>query len=107
MRKLIDEQAAIDTHCELCGDRHRCNCDICPDVEVFQLIPAVQPEPQWILCSENLPTKEGHYLCSFKEPSLIDRIHVNLAYWTGGRWYGYLANEIKAWMPLPEPYIER
>lgn len=66
-----------------------------------------QPEPQWIPCSENLPTKEGHYLCSFKEPSLIDRIHVKLAYWTGGRWYGYLANEINAWMPLPEPYKGR
>ena len=44
----IYRQAAIDAHCELCGDRYKCNSDICPDVEVFQLIPAVQSEPQWI-----------------------------------------------------------
>ena len=59
--------------------------------------------PTWIPCSERLPTKAGHYLCSFKKPKRIDNIHVELAYWTGGRWYGYVAPEIKAWMPLPQP----
>ena len=59
---------------------------------------------QWIPCSERLPAKTGHYLCSFKKPNRIDNIFVDLAYWTGGRWYGYLANEINAWMPLPQPY---
>ena len=44
MSDLIDRQVAIDAHCELCGDRGRCNCDICPDVEVFQLLPSAQPE---------------------------------------------------------------
>ena len=58
----------------------------------------------WIPCSERLPTKTGHYLCSFKKPNRIDNIFVDLAYWTGGRWYGYLANEINAWMPMPEPW---
>lgn len=61
-------------------------------------------QPQWIPCSERLPAKTGHYLCSFKKPNRIDNIFVDLAYWTGGRWYGYLANEINAWMPLPKPY---
>lgn len=73
----------------------------------LEKLPSAEPEQRWIPCSENLPTKEGHYLCSFKKLNFIDRIHVNLAYWTGGRWYGYLANEINAWMPLPEPYTER
>lgn len=41
---LIDRQDAIDAHCELCEDSGRCNCDICPDVEVFQLLPSAQPE---------------------------------------------------------------
>ncbi len=40
----IYRQAAIDAHCELCVDRDTCNCDICPDVEVFQLLPSAQPE---------------------------------------------------------------
>ena len=59
---------------------------------------------KWIPCSERLPAKTGHYLCSFKKPNRIDNIFVDLAYWTGGRWYGYLANEINAWMQLPMPY---
>lgn len=59
---------------------------------------------KWIPCSKRLPKKEGHYLCSFKKAKFIDNIYIDLAYWTGGRWYGYLANEINAWMPLPEPW---
>lgn len=38
----ISRQAAIDAHCELCEDKGFCG-DICPDVEVFRLIPSVQP----------------------------------------------------------------
>lgn len=44
MDELISRQAAIDAHCELCGDRDKCNGDICPDVEVFKLLPSAQPE---------------------------------------------------------------
>ena len=61
---------------------------------------------KWIPCSERLPTKTGHYLCSFKKPKRIDRIYVDFAYWTGGRWYGHVGDEINAWMPLPLPYKE-
>ena len=42
MSDLIDRQAAIDAHCELCEDKGLCG-DICPDVEVFRLIPSAQP----------------------------------------------------------------
>ena len=69
----------------------------------IERLPSAQ---QWIPCSERLPTKAGHYLCSFKKPNRIDRIHVDLAYWTGGRWIGYIGDEINAWMSLPEPYKE-
>ena len=65
---------------------------------------ADRPQGEWIPCSERLPKKAGHYLCSFKKANRIDSIYVDLAYWTGGRWYGYLANEINAWMPLPKPW---
>ena len=45
MSDLIDRQDAIDAHCELCGDKDSCNhVDICPDVEVFRLLPSAQPE---------------------------------------------------------------
>ena len=71
--------------------------------EAYETYGADRPQ-EWIPCSERLPAKAGHYLCSFKKPNRIDNIYVDLAYWTGGRWYGYLANEINAWMPLPEPW---
>lgn len=60
MSDLIDRQAAIEAHCELCGDRDKCNCDICPDVEVFQLLSSAQPEPKtgrWI--SDRLVSTNG------------------------------------------------
>ena len=37
----VSRQAAIDAHCELCEDKGLCG-DICPDVEVFRLIPSAQ-----------------------------------------------------------------
>ena len=40
--ELISKKAAIDAHCELCEDKGFCG-DICPDVEVFRLIPSAQP----------------------------------------------------------------
>lgn len=77
--------------------------DYVVDYDSFMKAPSIEI-PTWIPCSERMPTKAGHYLCSFKKPKRIDNIYVELAYWTGGRWYGYLAPEIKAWMPLPEPW---
>ena len=41
---IIDRQVAIDAHCELCVDKDVCSGDICPDVELFQLLPSAHPE---------------------------------------------------------------
>ena len=73
-------------------------------IGTLEEVPSADRPQGWIPCSERLPTKAGHYLCSFNKPNRIDNIYVDLAYWTGSRWYGYLANEIIAWMPLPEPW---
>ena len=43
MEDSISRQAAIEAHCELCPDRGSCS-DICPDVEVFKLLPSAEPE---------------------------------------------------------------
>ena len=59
----ISRQAAIDAHCELCPDRGNCS-DICPDVEVFKLLPSVQERKKgrWIEQEDyNLDT---YYDCS-------------------------------------------
>ena len=42
MSDQIYRQAAMEAHCELCEDKGFCG-DICPDVEVFRLIPSAQP----------------------------------------------------------------
>ena len=64
----------------------------------------------WIPVSEKLPDKEGHYLCSvrymyppynFFEPEKVkymDDVTIQ-------KFDGEFNIEVKAWMPLPEPYI--
>ena len=74
---------------------------------IVDSIPTIEPEPHWIPCSERLPIEAKHYLCSFNRPNRIDKIYVDLAYWTGGRWHGYMSDQINAWMPLPEAYREK
>ena len=62
----ISRAAAIDAHCELCEDRGRCNGDICPDVEVFRLLPSAQPERKkgkWILECDAEGEGDNLYRC--------------------------------------------
>lgn len=48
MSDLIEREDAIDVHCGLCPDQFICcpvsNGNICPDVEVFNLIPSAHPQ---------------------------------------------------------------
>lgn len=53
MADLIERQAAIDAHCELCPDQEKCNrMDLCPDMEVFRLLPSAQLERTWYPVAE-------------------------------------------------------
>lgn len=64
---------------------------------------------KWIPVSEELPDKEGHYLCSvrymyppynFFEPEKVkymDDVTIQ-------KFDGEFNIEVKAWMPLPKPY---
>lgn len=125
MDDLISRQSAIDAHCELCVYSHRCNCDICPDVEVFKLLPSAQPDiarsiatiienekdmrvilaskpsaQQWIPCSERLPEEYAQYLICYEDGECF-------VYWLeDADWArGVIEKEhIVAWMPLPKPY---
>lgn len=108
MDDVIYRQEAIDALTTECSwtfyDEHG---QLTPNgEEILGTLKKMPSAQQWTPCSEIMPTKTGHYLCSFKKPNRIDRIHVDLAYWTGSRWYGYMGDEIKAWMPLPEPFEE-
>ena len=73
-------------------------------------IKALEQDPKWIPVSEELPNKEGYYLCSvrymyppynFFEPEKVkymDDVTIQ-------KFDGEFNIEVKAWMPLPEPYI--
>jgi hypothetical protein len=75
-------------------------------------LPSVNPQPKtghWIPVSEELPDKEGHYLCSvrymyppynFFEPEKVkymDDVTIQ-------KFDGEFNIEVKAWMPLPPCY---
>ena len=90
-----------------------------------QNLPSVQPEQQWIPCSERLPEEDTEVLISYRyKEGEGDTDHVNIditSYGTvcfGGReihtlkeWrqpfdYFHANYEVIAWMPLPTPYRE-
>ena len=72
-------------------------------------LPSAQPEQRWIPVSERLPEYGVPVLVSTE----IENIFVGIAWRNGPRWIldtntGGMAMqdiEIKAWMPLPAPYV--
>ena len=80
------------------------------DVLALETVPSVQPEQQWIPCSESLPEDEQPILFS----TTTGRVHQGRFHRDNSvnRWYSSLDkmraynNVVNAWMPLPEPYKE-
>lgn len=75
---------------------------------------SAQPEPQWIPCSERLPEQYGNYFVSIseEEPDIgtinpYDKRGWSLCDANGFFWASDRGLNVVAWMPLPEPYIER
>ena len=66
-----------------------------------------QPEPQWIPVSERLPDDLGDYLVSIKRIgwNMEEYVENDIAYWDDLEGF-HKADEVLAWMPLPEPYRE-
>jgi hypothetical protein len=101
-----EEAIRILKNFSLCGMYHQLIHMNDKDSEAISMaIKALeQPEPQWIPCSERMPEYYDWYLVSNKETSWV-------ALWQDGVFLsvsGYLEfSDIIAWMPLPEPYVER
>ena len=73
---------------------------------VIQMIddaPSVQPERQWISCSERLPENDDDVLVQMNDGSMM--VDCRAASSNGWFW-AELGDEPVAWMPLPEPYQE-
>ena len=67
-----------------------------------------QPELRWIPVSERLPDVDGEYLITKKcfGWDCKEYYESDIA-WYGKKGGWHKADEVIAWMPLPEPYSER
>ena len=92
--------------------------------EDIQDAPTIEPEPQWIPCSERMPDANGMYLVTMMEKAKaedlgfdLDEIEVHkMRYSCNAGWQiprhipkwinDVITDEVIAWIPLPEPYRE-
>ena len=79
------------------------------DVTRLLSLPSAQPEQRWIPCSERLPEDKTYVLTTIKVPNRI--AHARSGRYEGGFFYNDNGDcwratdiEVKAWMPLPEPF---
>ena len=103
MNDLIDRQAAIDACIRVRELRAY------DEIEEIEALPSAQPEQRWIPCSKKLPEDDEIVLVS-------DGIDYAVAFWRSDAdawddplhgWLDSFEFNVKAWMPLPEPYTER
>ena len=67
--------------------------------------PTIQPEPNWIPCSEGLPKEDGFYLVTLEDKCGAETTIRFFRIENGERHWSVWGNEnITAYMPLPEPY---
>lgn len=115
----IYRQAAIDAICKACSmeeDYHKCNgypetSIWCEYLVALRALPSVQPKQRWIPCSERLPEYDGemYLVTDYCEQINRKRLHVSYCYVNReGFWSDVpMGYKVIAWMPLPEPYVER
>lgn len=72
--------------------------------------PTIEPEPNWIPCKERMPEENRTVIASteygvYSEARYTKEDGWEWAYEYGADYWVEL-DEVKAWMPLPEPYKE-
>ena len=77
------------------------------DTKAEELDSSAQPEQRWIPCSERLPDVDGEYLITKKCFGWdCKEYYESYIAWYGKKGGWHKADEVIAWMLLPEPYRE-
>ena len=74
-------------------------------LETINVIPTATPEPHWIPCSERLPEENQEVLIQLDKEITMGWIYPDNEEWA--IYEGEMTAEVyevKAWMPLPEPF---
>ena len=117
MSELISKDAALGCFrdwIDRCGNEHTADEDA--TYQRIAELPAVQPEPHWIPCSERLPESDNEVLITVWDAE-DDYVEVYKGFYQGHEWWTQWChgcskikdepcgeNIVIAWMPLPEPY---
>jgi len=76
---------------------------------LINMQPTIEPEPQWIPCSERLPEKDGRYQVT-RYDYVANTEFIDILWYEENLWWNRHSTgdyAVTAWMPLPEPYKER
>ena len=80
---------------------------------IIKELPLVTPKAGWIPCNERLPKAgeyvgdvEKHYLVQNEYGDMLVARYTHSEYWEQVYQTKPIADEVVAWMPLPEPYTE-
>lgn len=102
MDDLISRQAAITqlSHNKNKGD-DEWELAVQNDIQTIWKLPAAQPEPPWIPITERLPEEPGVYTVTNNDYEVVrytfSGSDTSREYWE---------RCVKAWLPLPKPYVE-
>ena len=100
----IDADVVIEKVMNYCKDDDgscvEANADIRELLDEIENLPTIQPEPQWIPCSERMPEEPGYYITSNEYNGVTEDFYCDDYFWNADR----NAYEVIAWMPLPEAY---
>ena len=92
----------FDGNCKDKGRKEKCEFDVYKK--------AVEEQPKiggWIPCSEQLPKKNGRYLCTMKSEEVMECYYGWNAFHTSKMFFRrYAGADVIAWKPLPEAYHE-
>lgn len=112
----IDADALIKTMRENAEGNEGWYGDTWQFMQDVENAPTIDAAPRWIPCEERLPEEEGFYIVYapgyFGGSSGGKEIHngVMFSRWKNAKWsveHGYhkRPNCVRAWLPLPEPYV--